>query len=181
MTLFGCRFSYLWNRMSLLRKKKSVEKIGVLKKLVLISFAPATTILHGVLPDFEECWYDNRRKETLPLETMCYCTFMELQLWFHIQKELCDSRGQFPPLHWSRLRWEIWISEGINVMLCGSQSWVLYGVDLESTPFVLSTGQPMVVREKGETEYVISVLKVLHFELCWRGGFVPGSPTEQHG
>lgn len=149
--------------------------------LTLVSFTPATTILHGVLLDFEECWYDNRRKETLPLETICYCTFMELQLWFHIQKELCDSRGQFPPLHRSCLRWEKGISEGINVMRCGSQPWVVYGVDLETIPFFLSTGQPMVVREKGETEYVISVLKMLYFELCWQRGFVPGSPTEQPG
>ena len=39
--------------------------------LVLVSLASATAILHDFLLDFEECWYDNRRKDPLPLETMC--------------------------------------------------------------------------------------------------------------
>ena len=49
-----------------------------LKCCMLFSLAPATTVLSDFLLDFEECWYDNRRKEPLPLETICYCTFMEL-------------------------------------------------------------------------------------------------------
>ena len=57
---------------------------------------------------------------------------MEPQLRFQVQEGLCNSRGQSPPLHWSRLRWEIWISEWLNVMVWGSQAWVLYGVDLNS-------------------------------------------------
>lgn len=65
---------------------------------------------------------------------------MEPQLWFQIQEGLCSFRGQFPPLRWSRLRWETWIPEWINVMVCGSQSWVLYGVDLINNSISLSTG-----------------------------------------
>ena len=132
MTLSGSQFLAYKSRYQS-RKLTLSQGITVLKCYRLFPLSPATTVLSDFLLDFEECWYDNRRKEPLPLEAICYSTFVGFTLNPIPEGLPCNSRGhlkQSPPLHQSHLRWELWILECIKVMLCGSRSRVLQNVDI---------------------------------------------------